>query len=74
MNRGFILSLLTLLFACAEDTEEDVVAELTAEPSSDTDDCMVGRDPEDMDCDGFSEADGDCDDSTALVSGATVRR
>ncbi len=68
-----MLSLLTLLFACGEkEPDTEVVAEPTAEPSDDTSDCMVGRDPEDMDCDGFSEADGDCDDSTALVyPGAT---
>jgi len=61
-----MLSLLTVLLACG-DKETEVVAEPTAEPSADTNDCMVGRDPEDMDCDGFSEEDGDCDDSTALV-------
>ncbi len=69
-----MLSLLTLLFACGdkETDTNDVVVEPTAEPADDTSDCMVGRDPDDMDCDGFSEADGDCDDSTALVyPGAT---
>ena len=68
-----MFSILTILMACGDkDTGSDVVAEPTAEPSSDTSDCMVGRNPEDMDCDGFSEADGDCDDSTALVyPGAT---
>ena len=62
-----MLTLLTLLLACGEkETNDDVVTEPAGEPSE-TNDCMVGRDPEDMDCDGFSEADGDCDDSSALV-------
>lgn len=62
-----MFGIVALLLACGEkDTGEEVVAEPTAEPS-DTSDCMVGRDPNDMDCDGFSEADGDCDDTTALV-------
>ena len=65
-----MFALLTLLLACG-DKQEEVVNQPTSEPD-DSNDCMVGRDPEDMDCDGFSESDGDCDDSTALVyPGAT---
>ena len=61
-------SLLLFLLACGEketDTETtnmEPAAEAGSEP-----DCMVGTNPDDMDCDGYSEADGDCDDSTALV-------
>ena len=63
-----MFTLLTLLLACGEkESNEEVVAEPAGEPSEETNDCMVGRDPEDMDCDGFSEVDGDCDDSSALV-------
>lgn len=62
-------SLLLFLLACGEketDTET-TTEEPAAEPGAVDPDCMVGQDPDDMDCDGYSEAEGDCDDSSALV-------
>ena len=68
-------SLLLLLLACGEKDTDDTTTtteETVNEPGTVDPDCMVGQDPDDMDCDGYSESEGDCDDSSALVyPGAT---